>query len=159
MSLRWDQSYTAVRGLLVLSHSEAAKFVPDPTQEDIVLIRIVDSKGDFRPLKAPSRYNDILCLKFDDVSMSSSNYYAISDQEADKIAEFLIKHKGKNLVVHCEAGVSRSSAVGYCWAELNGDERVMRVLVDSMGWYCPNYTVIAAVRKALTARLGESESE
>lgn len=155
MRFRWDQTYTAERGLLVLSHPEAAKFVPDPKQRDIILIRITDTEGRFKPLKSPSSYKDILCLKFDDVEQDSHSFKAITQQDAEKIADFLIKYKGMNLVVHCEAGISRSSGVGFCWAELNRDERVQRILVDSTGWYKPNYVVVAEVRRALKARLGE----
>lgn len=42
---------------------------------------------------------------------ASAPYILFSDEQAKELGEFLLQHRGKNIVVHCEAGVSRSGGV------------------------------------------------
>lgn len=60
-----------------------------------------------------------LSLQFED----SETFAGISREDAQKIAQFINKHKDsyKNIVVHCEAGQSRSAGVAAAIGEyLNG---------------------------------------
>lgn len=54
----------------------------------------------------------ILCLNFDDVE-DENNKFCISDNQAQQIADFILKAKADNadIVVHCLAGICRSGAV------------------------------------------------
>lgn len=75
---------------------------------------------DFSPL--PDRYN-ILKLQFDDVSekdniwsSENDNIIFFNEEYAKKIYEFIKEIKvndKKEFYIHCDAGVSRSGAVGY----------------------------------------------
>ena len=60
---------------------------------------------------------NILKLQFDDVTelVKDEIYIHFNSDMAKKIVEFIknIKDDGKNFYVHCDAGVSRSGAVGY----------------------------------------------
>lgn len=60
---------------------------------------------------------NILKLKFDDVTEKDSNYYIhFNSNHAKKIVDFIknIKDDGSmDMIIHCDAGVSRSGAVGY----------------------------------------------
>ena len=61
-----------------------------------------------------SLWEDSLKLKFDDWSgLGSTNYYSpfTKFQAVDTLA-FILKHQGKDFDIHCDAGVSRSAAVG-----------------------------------------------
>lgn len=60
---------------------------------------------------------NILKLQFDDVTelVKDESYIHFNSDMAKKVVEFIknIKDDGKNFYVHCDAGVSRSGAVGY----------------------------------------------
>ena len=43
--------------------------------------------------------------------MFYSNVHGMSDEDAKRLFEFLEKHIGKNVMVHCSAGISRSQGV------------------------------------------------
>ena len=79
------------------------------------------STGDASPL--PERFN-ILQLQFDDIAEKPEDERAaekfdlifFNEDHAKKIHEFfnyIKNHQDKPLYVHCDAGVSRSGAVGY----------------------------------------------
>lgn len=92
---------------------------PEVPKEDVVAIRI----GDQPPLKdfSSKRYIDTLSLAFYDiweyVEDIDRNTPVGSNRltEKDKIVidEFIDEHADKHFVLHCEQGISRSSAVGY----------------------------------------------
>jgi rhodanese-related sulfurtransferase len=76
-------------------------------------------------------WEDILILSFDDVERYSSLAtqlagfnHAPSLEDTEKIYLFLHKYKDKNIIAHCEAGVSRSGAV--------------REFLSRMGWQVGN---------------------
>lgn len=84
--------------------------------EDKWIISIY-SNGYYSPL--PDRYN-ILKLQFDDVSerdleCKGEDLMFFNEEQARKIHDFVknIKDDGRPLYIHCDAGVSRSGAVGY----------------------------------------------
>lgn len=56
---------------------------------------------------------DVLKLHFDDVENNETGYYAITDEDAKRIANFVknIDDKIDILIVHCLAGRSRSAGV------------------------------------------------
>jgi predicted protein tyrosine phosphatase len=73
-----------------------------------------------RPAALSSRFRDILRLEFHDLAgfeRPDGSYpegaVQLSDADADRIAAFALAHRDAGLlVVHCEAGISRSVAVG-----------------------------------------------
>lgn len=55
---------------------------------------------------------DKIFLKFDDVECDFGSYVSMSDEDAKNILDFVFKHKDvENIVVHCDAGISRSAGV------------------------------------------------
>lgn len=89
-----------------LSFPEVQKLTPP---KDTVLISIRDI-GEVVDPAITWTYEDVLKLNFEDVVVShDKNSPGVLD--ARKIADFIQKWWGKNIIVHCEMGVSRSAAV------------------------------------------------
>ncbi len=92
-----------------------------PMNKWIISIYSSEAGIDFSPL--PDRFN-ILKIQFDDVSKRDAegwssvidNCIFFNEEHAKKIHEFIKKIKAddkKEFYVHCDAGVSRSGAIGY----------------------------------------------
>lgn len=107
-----------------LSKREASKFKPDkPT----LLISIQDGDKSHLPFKnrtnhiTRSRYKDVLFCYFDDIDLISLNCefnspFLFSQSDAKIIIKFLNNHFAnpenfEQIIVHCQAGISRSQAV------------------------------------------------
>lgn len=79
--------------------------------------------------------------------------WVMTDEHAQQIADFLYLVQGQLdlLVVHCDAGISRSSAVATAAAEMYGlDEELERL--QSNKRYSPNQYVLSMVRKHIALR-------
>lgn len=76
--------------------------------------------------KLPENKNRIatLSLEFHDLNEPYKEYKLFSKEDAYKIFEFLRQNENiRNIVVHCDAGVSRSPAVAAALAKIfNGDD-------------------------------------
>lgn len=61
------------------------------------------------------KHPNVLNLEFDDVKedieWEGYKAYAITDEQAKQIVEFIEKNLGKQFYIHCRAGVSRSGAI------------------------------------------------
>jgi predicted protein tyrosine phosphatase len=57
-------------------------------------------------------YADILRLGFHDTDREGGNFTAMSREHGKAVLEFAAKYKDAPLMVHCEAGASRSVGVG-----------------------------------------------
>lgn len=78
-----------------------------------------------------SGYTDVLKLSFLDIDyqhmlqpgvLDQYKDQIFTDEQAKQIIDFAEKHKGENMVVHCEAGMSRSQAVGlFIMKHINND--------------------------------------
>lgn len=85
-------------------------------QTNVAFISIVgtdkshESKPYFR-----TDHSNVINLEFDDVDynyeLNDHRYVAMSEEQADKLCDFIEKNKGKTFYIHCMAGVSRSQAV------------------------------------------------
>lgn len=94
----------------LLEAQRAKKF--DDTR--FVIISILDEGWQYQ-LNIP-RNDKILCLNFsdiiqDEVINNNKTYHGINTTQAKKIYDFCLQNNDKNFIVHCHAGVSRSSAV------------------------------------------------
>ena len=80
--------------------------------ENAVLISITDPG---REAALPPGYLDVLRLQFHDCDPKTvalgPEAVPMRPQQADLIWHFARQHRGRNIVVHCGAGVSRSRAV------------------------------------------------
>lgn len=124
--------------LLVLSRSMVEKYHPE---EPSILISIANYKQEPAQLLHRDEFIDVLFLQFDDIYPKEKETFPylilISEKEAVQVWEFLEKHKTVNtIVVNCQAGISRSSAVTAVIALHLLDE-------DDLFWkaYHPNYHV------------------
>jgi predicted protein tyrosine phosphatase len=96
-----------------------------------VLISIIDPKSEPLDQSIYDRYEDYHISSFWDILKSQEaidntgyHYKSISIEQAKEIKEFILKHKGKQFIIHCFAGISRSAAIGQaltCLIDHNAD--------------------------------------
>ena len=106
-----------------LSKQKASKYRPI---NNCLIISIQDGEKEYLPFKertnhiTRNRYKDILFLYFDDLNSKDLekdpyNSFAFKDYHAEQIISFLKKHYHAQdfdeIIIHCQAGVSRSHAV------------------------------------------------
>ena len=62
-----------------------------------------------------NNHDNVLNLEFDDVDhdfeFHGHNAFALSEDQAQEIVEFIERNLDKNIIIHCRAGVSRSCAI------------------------------------------------
>jgi len=127
-----------------LSWKEAESFTPPPNS---VLISIRDS--DARRPFFKEGWVDILLLQFDDATEEDERHYSnptlFTAEDADKIETFTEKYKHCDIITHCHAGISRSSAVCSYIHEAHGHTFAL------LPWTHPN----PMIKKMLIRRLWE----
>ena len=127
-----------------LSKAEIKKYKPKEN-ESTILISIQDGEKRYLPFKERTnhitrrRYNDILFVYFDDLTsreIQENPYqpFIYSDEDNKLILNFLQKHyDNKNfdkLLIHCEAGMSRSHAIALFTAKyFEQDENLYNTLL------------------------------
>ena len=85
-----------------------------------VLIRVTSPGVELPRLKDPGIYRDILELQFFDFEDDISGLYIFNDTIMERILEFFEKHRNcKNMVIHCESGISRSAGIAVGWFLFN----------------------------------------
>lgn len=139
---------------LVLSRNEAKKFSYSERKRNFIVISIHDIE------QIPNLFNlknrrlkGVLELAFDDVEWPSKR--AISEADALKIIRFCeaMKDKIDLIVVHCEAGISRSAGVCAALMKIfNNDD----MPIFNNARYCPNMSCYRAV---LNAKYGKPYSD
>lgn len=82
--------------------------------------------------------------KFYDLEEDINTYKAISSQQAEEISQFINDNFGKKLIVHCHAGISRSSAIAEFYFESLGGS--YRELIDVYQNIIPNGRVLRYLR-------------
>jgi len=95
-------------------------------QEDLVLISINDPDCSFEldDNFLQEKVYDFIKLYFWDTDPSSPSYPSINQEQAKSLLEFILKYKDKKFLIHCEAGISRSSAIAHaihCILDFGGD--------------------------------------
>lgn len=80
---------------------------------------------------------DKIFVKFDDVECDFGSYVSMSDEDAKNIVDFVFKHNDvNNIVVHCDAGISRSAGVAAALSKIfNNDDMEY---FDPESIYSPN---------------------
>lgn len=104
--------------VIALSHDLAAIAKP---KKDALLIRILDDGTSYDPIRHIDSYKSILELYFDDIDPRQFKNLSITDLPdikffdqnlAQQIIQFLLKNpNAPQIIVHCNAGISRSVAV------------------------------------------------
>lgn len=148
-------------GIWIMGHHVCTEFKPF---KDSYLIRIASANNDetytkifgsndFKPLVYKEIYAEILELLFDDVGSGDPGMTVFGKEHAKKVIDFFEKiPKGENLVVHCWAGISRSSAVGCAWAYYNKDTEA-EMAIRSSSFAVPNSLVYSEICKEINARM------
>ncbi len=146
---------------IVLSRENASNF-SYRVKKDCVFISITDPRLGDNPIFRNPHIKATLRLKFDDVDGNHDKLLfdeiPMSKTQAKEIADFVIEWKNKVelIVVHCEAGISRSA--GVCAAIMkyitNDDMQIF-----GNCYYCPNMFCYRLVLNALMCPIDESELE
>ena len=108
-------------GTYILNKFRIVSFRLDPSIYN-VLIRVTNPSEPFTPLQNEKIYREILELKFYDFISEQNGLTIFTDNHLDTILEFFEKHKKcKNMVIHCDYGVSRSAGIAVGWLLYNDD--------------------------------------
>ena len=138
----------------VLSRTKAKKFSFSDIKEKTIIISITDMGSNDNIFNRQQNLLDVCRVKFDDVEKGEEN--CITENDARKILNFVERYKNKvsHIVVHCEAGVSRSA--GVCAALmyiLNGSD--MEIFDNPK--FCPNMTCYRTVLNEYFKEIDEKE--
>lgn len=102
----------------IMNRKDAISYSHKPHSESSVIISISSSDNYSLPSFGTNHNNGIkktLCLFFDDVEVTEKDerYHPISEDDARKIVDFVKRWKNKvdTIIVHCDAGQSRSAGV------------------------------------------------
>lgn len=99
-------------------------------------ISILCSKENQELFRAPhftEETSNVIILEFDDIdcdelSHNDRMWYGITEDDAKRCVEFIMNNLGKNFIIHCNAGKSRSQGVCRfildCFKEYGYDEKV-----------------------------------
>lgn len=83
--------------------------------DDVVMISVNEEYEELYPLELKRDHPRVLTLKFSDVlcprESNGNEIHPISPEDVIRLVDFIDEHKDKHFVVHCAAGISRSSAI------------------------------------------------
>jgi predicted protein tyrosine phosphatase len=101
--------------------------------------------------------NDHLLLDMDDITMEIDGYVAPREAHVERLVDFVAGwHRATPLVVHCFAGISRSTAgafIAACALNPNRDEAVIaRTIRDASPTAYPNIRLVALAENLLGRR-------
>lgn len=121
--------------VLVLSRKKASEYCGLPHKNKVAIISISNPGSDyaFSPfISKDSGVTDILNLCFSDAdSPSSRDVYGkevsaldlMQKEDALRVREFVANHENETIIVHCDAGISRSAGVAAAILKAyNGDD-------------------------------------
>lgn len=130
----------------IMSRERAIKHCYNRHTRPTVIISISDPNGSYH--SAPfvherTNIKAILRLCFSDADGPGRDVYGkkvdvsglMSDEDAEKVVRFVLRHSDCDLIIHCDAGISRSAGVGAAIIKvINGDDSP----VFENGQYHPN---------------------
>lgn len=121
--------------ITVMNRRDAVRYSFHPQQEKTSVISISTPDEQYHTGVYTSPYNGIssvLRLWFDDVESGKD---CIRKEDAEKIKRFVEAHKEDSIIVHCDAGVSRSAGIAAALMKYyNGDDTP----IFNNPKYCPN---------------------
>jgi predicted protein tyrosine phosphatase len=128
-------------------------------KENLVLISIGEPGREETILTSDfvKDFKDVLQVEFWDIEEDFSEYKIIADEQAKLIQDFIIKNKDNRFIINCQAGISRSAAVGKAIECIKffgiGEEAKYNYLtsfnseISAHSRYCPNLTVFDKIVK------------
>jgi len=140
-NLDLTESRTAASGLLILSHTRARNFRPSKfgVENSCSMIRVEDPHTSFKSLIFHEEFCNTSEFQFDDATVEWNPAYGhmhlITQGDADGIVNFFEHAKDHRLlVVHCFAGICRSSAIAAAYAKFIQDQQTHDLI-----WECKKY--------------------
>ena len=148
----------------IMSRERAIKHCYNRHTRPTIIISISDPNGIYH--SAPvvherTNIKAILRLCFSDADGPGCDVYGkkvdisglMSDEDAEKVVRFVLRHSDSDLIIHCDAGISRSAGVGAAIMKaINGDDSP----VFDSGRYRPNMwcyrKTLEAFQKSLQER-------
>lgn len=135
----------------VINSKMSETFLP---LSDTIIIRITSNEN-FAKMDSQSQFMDILELRFDDISEQhpkedSMLYGKMTQEHYNDIKRFIQKYQSvaKNLIIHCDAGQSRSPAVALGILDyLIEDHEHAKELVLKNGHWKPNAFVLSYFKR------------
>lgn len=115
------------------------------------------SSGDICPIK--EERDTLLKMQFDDIIMPTDGMILFTDEMAREIKRFanylIAKYPNRPLIVHCDAGVSRSGAVGAALNEyvnlrvMNNRRHYDWFIREHVNLISPNQAVMSRMMKVV----------
>lgn len=130
----------------VFSRKNAIKFSHICT--DNIIIISISTPNDNTPVFANNPHiKDIFRMSFYDITYDVPEYNAPKEHDFIGLKHFIDMHKNNidGIIVHCDAGISRSAGCAMAIAEYINCENV----VKNSHKFRPNYTVYDCTRKEL----------
>lgn len=93
----------------VYSRKQACLLIPDSST---CLISLSNPDTDYHDCPNYEGWRAVLRQEFYDLDNSWAGYEIFGDEHASELLAFVCQYQDANFVVHCDAGVSRSVAVG-----------------------------------------------
>jgi predicted protein tyrosine phosphatase len=125
--------------IIVMSRDQAIKHSYHFNIDECVIISIGDvTQGNAKFNRNNPKIKGVLRLFFSDIEYQTETGIIMNENDAKMIKEFIDLHKEKvqSIVVHCQAGISRSSAIGAVIEKyLNGEESELNNI-----WKAHNYS-------------------
>lgn len=135
----------------VMSRQLAVEYSKRDYQETCAMVSIRTPGVEMEYPEVRNSVKYLLPLSFADVADPDSAAHGITEEDAQKIAQFVREHWGKvdSFIVHCDAGVSRSAGVaaGILKVMTGRDDRIF----DSLR-YRPNMLCYRKVYAALMSK-------
>ena len=134
--------------ITVMNRADAVRYSYRPQNERSAVISISTPNEEYNGNIYSSIYNKIsgvLRLWFDDVE---SGQDCIQNEDAEKIKRFVEAHKEDQIIIHCDAGISRSAGIAAALMKYyNGDDSS---IFDNPR-YCPNMLCYRTMLNVLMA--------
>jgi len=146
-------SNNLVKAIISKEEMKFAALHENYIQKETVLISIQDPNDKDDLSLYHEKFKDVLSIRFfdveEDLHVKAGGFpvIPINDEEAKTIAEFIVKNKKEQFIIHCAAGVSRSAGTGValeCILKYNGDKYVNAQFPSDIKnhWrYSPNFVV------------------
>jgi len=151
---------TTIINIQPMSRNAAAFFLPTELMQPVLLIQI-SSTGAFVPFRYVEKYKDVLRCTFGDSTLQETwlgelrGGKLFSKSDASIIKEFVSNHitSAKAIIIHCNAGISRSPAVALALAEWLDLPKVIKQIAFNFNYF-PNPHVLSICRKEFGTVVG-----
>jgi len=144
--------------ILIMSQKEALHYKPE-VDKKTAIIRIHEPNESVLSLKHEGLFEDELYVFFHDVEFRKDYYpddiKLMSLLDVKRIVNYVLRHQNVDtLIIHCHAGVSRSSAVAMAVSWILKLPLVEETIMSD--YYAPNLHVLTLFAEVLNVRKEKS---